>query len=156
MCVIFPCQHRRRSSAAICNPLHYDDRVATRPSVRCWLRRRVCVSFYTFLRLRLCPDISVRIIMALRSLCTKTASVASAPQFEAIMSRLMSTTGATASKIGFIGLGNMGGHMVTNLLNKVRLWMLVNSLFQTWDIIPNTWKMIESPYNDWSAYQTDY
>ena len=36
-----------------------------------------------------------------------------------VLSRFMSTT-AGAKKIGFIGLGNMGGFMTKNLMKKVR------------------------------------
>lgn len=37
-----------------------------------------------------------------------------------VMGRLLSTSGAANSKIGFIGLGNMGGHMVNNLMKQVK------------------------------------
>lgn len=37
-----------------------------------------------------------------------------------VRARLMSTGTPLASKIGFIGLGNMGGHMVNNLIKQVR------------------------------------
>lgn len=54
--------------------------------------------------------------MAFRALCNSGRKT----QLSDVMARLMSTTGANASKIGFIGLGNMGGHMVSNLMNQVR------------------------------------
>lgn len=44
-----------------------------------------------------------------------------ASQMNNVMARLMSTGTPMASKIGFIGLGNMGGHMVNNLIKQVDL-----------------------------------
>lgn len=38
-----------------------------------------------------------------------------------ILTRYMSTSDCRTSKIGFIGVGNMGHHMVNNLMKKVRI-----------------------------------
>lgn len=54
--------------------------------------------------------------MSIRVLAT---SGLKASQMNNVMARMMSTGTPLAAKIGFIGLGNMGGHMVKNLINKV-------------------------------------
>lgn len=37
-----------------------------------------------------------------------------------LIKNMSGSAGSTAANIGFIGLGNMGGHMARNLLKKVR------------------------------------
>lgn len=46
-----------------------------------------------------------------------SSSIKNAMQFSDVFVRSMSTGGP--KKIGFIGLGNMGGHMASNLMKKV-------------------------------------
>lgn len=53
--------------------------------------------------------------MALRILCSSSSK--NAVQIGDILSRFMST--GAGSNIGFIGLGNMGGHMANNLIKQV-------------------------------------
>lgn len=53
--------------------------------------------------------------MALRVLCSSSGK--NAVQIGDILSRFMST--GAGSNIGFIGLGNMGGHMANNLIKQV-------------------------------------
>lgn len=56
--------------------------------------------------------------MAFRSLCT----VKNTKQIGDILARYMSTSDFRSSKIGFIGVGNMGHHMVNNLMKKVGIY----------------------------------
>lgn len=53
--------------------------------------------------------------MAFRVLCN--ASGKNAKQISDILARFAST--GSGSNIGFIGLGNMGGHMANNLMKQV-------------------------------------
>lgn len=52
-------------------------------------------------------------MMGMRVLCTSKNAI----QIGDVLARFMSTGGS--SNIGFIGLGNMGGHMVNNLMKQV-------------------------------------
>lgn len=54
--------------------------------------------------------------MASRVLCL-TSSFKNGVQIGDMFARAMST--ASGKKVGFIGLGNMGGHMASNLMKKV-------------------------------------
>lgn len=53
--------------------------------------------------------------MGMRVLCTSKNVI----QIGDVLARFMSTGGS--SNIGFIGLGNMGGHMANNLMKQVRI-----------------------------------
>lgn len=52
-------------------------------------------------------------MMSMRVLCTPKSAI----QIGDVLARFMSTGGS--SNIGFIGLGNMGGHMANNLMKQV-------------------------------------
>lgn len=51
-----------------------------------------------------------------RSICSATCK----STISAVLMKNMSSSAASAANIGFIGLGNMGGHMTRNLIKKVR------------------------------------
>lgn len=57
--------------------------------------------------------------MALRILCSSSSK--NAVQIGDILARFMST--GAGSNIGFIGLGNMGGHMANNLIKQVNEYL---------------------------------
>lgn len=49
---------------------------------------------------------------------SKSIAITNASKLNALMARLMSSSGGPTN-VGFIGLGNMGGHMARNLAKKV-------------------------------------
>lgn len=55
--------------------------------------------------------------MGMRVLCTSKNAI----QIGDVLARFMSTGGS--SNIGFIGLGNMGGHMAYNLMKQVGVFL---------------------------------
>lgn len=59
--------------------------------------------------------------MALRILCSSSSK--NAVQIGDILARFMST--GAGSNIGFIGLGNMGGHMANNLIKQVNEYYIL-------------------------------
>lgn len=59
--------------------------------------------------------------MAFRVLCSSSKN---AMQISDVLARFMSS--GRSSKIGFIGLGNMGNHMVSNLMKQVSINHLIS------------------------------
>lgn len=59
---------------------------------------------------------------------TMIASIKCHPNLQQVMWRCMSSSSPTGLKVGFIGLGQMGNRMATNLIKKVRLQPLFGEL----------------------------